>query len=162
MTENSGFEVRRRDGRKASGGEEEGDIGVAAPCGLCFTPASKDRSPGTPIRVPIRFVPQRAVMARAAGRTSYDGLLRRCEMPMDGVDRRSFLKTMGSASLYPALPVSAFAASPFVGSMVHEIVQPAQGAGVKPADSARFAVAGMSHDHIYGMVDAMTTDERNS
>jgi len=76
-------------------------------------------------------------------------------MPMDAVDRRSFLKTMGSASLSTALPASAFAASPLARSFVEEIAQPEQGAGVKPADSARFAVAGMSHDHIYGMVDAM-------
>jgi len=76
-------------------------------------------------------------------------------MPMDGVDRRSFLKTMGSASLYPALPVSAFAASSFVGSVAQEVAQPAQVAPALPANSVRFAVAGMSHDHIYGMVDAM-------
>ena len=76
-------------------------------------------------------------------------------MPMDGVNRRSFLKTMGSASLYPALPVSAIAASNSTGSVVYEIAQPAQAASVLPANSVRFAVAGMSHDHIYGMVDAM-------
>jgi predicted dehydrogenase len=74
---------------------------------------------------------------------------------MDGVDRRSFLKTMGSASLYPALPVSAFAASSFTGSVAQEVAQPAQVAPALPANSVRFAVAGMSHDHIYGMVDAM-------
>ena len=76
-------------------------------------------------------------------------------MPLDGVDRRSFLKTMGSAGLSTALPASVFAASPFVGNVVHEIAQPAQVAAVLPANSVRFAVAGMSHDHIYGMVDAM-------
>ena len=62
---------------------------------------------------------------------------------------------MGSASLYPALPVSAFAASSFVGSVAQEVAQPAQVAPALPANSVRFAVAGMSHDHIYGMVDAM-------
>ena len=61
-------------------------------------------------------------------------------MPLDGVDRRSFLKTIGSAGLTTALPGTAFAASPFAGSIVEEIAQPEQGAGAKPADSARFAV----------------------
>jgi predicted dehydrogenase len=76
-------------------------------------------------------------------------------MPMDGVNRRSFLKTMGSASLSTALPVAAFGASPFAGSIVEEVAQPGQSADPKPAYTVRFAVAGMSHDHIYGMVDAM-------
>ena len=76
-------------------------------------------------------------------------------MPQDGVNRRSFLKTMGSAGLSTALPATAFAASPFAEGVVQEIAQPAQGADAKPAYSVKFAVAGMSHDHIYGMVDAM-------
>jgi predicted dehydrogenase len=74
---------------------------------------------------------------------------------MDAVDRRSFLKTMGSASLSSAFPAAAFGASPFAGSVVEEMAQSGQDAGVKPAYSVKFAVAGMSHDHIYGMVDAM-------
>ena len=36
-------------------------------------------------------------------------------MPMVGVDRRSFLKTMGSAGFSTALPASALAGSPFAG-----------------------------------------------
>ena len=76
-------------------------------------------------------------------------------MPQDGVNRRSFLKTMGSAGLSTALPATAFAASPFAEGVVQEIAQPAQGADAKPAYSVKFAVAGMSHDHIYGMVEAM-------
>ena len=76
-------------------------------------------------------------------------------MPLEPVDRRSFLKTMGSASLTTALPASAFAASNFTGSVVHEIAQPAQTAAVLPANSVRFAVVGMSHDHIYGMIGAI-------
>jgi hypothetical protein len=74
---------------------------------------------------------------------------------MDRFDRRSFLKTMGSASLSSALPAAAFGASPFAGSIVEETAEPAQGADARPAYSVRFSVAGMSHDHIYGMVDAM-------
>ena len=61
---------------------------------------------------------------------------------------------MGSASL-SAFPAAAFAASPFAGSVVEQMAQPGQNTSVKPAYSVRFAVAGMSHDHIYGMVDAM-------
>ena len=76
-------------------------------------------------------------------------------LPMDGFDRRSFLKTMGTASLSSAWPAAAFGASPFAGSMVEEIAEPAQSVDARPAYSVRFSVAGMSHDHIYGMVDAM-------
>jgi predicted dehydrogenase len=76
-------------------------------------------------------------------------------MVADGVDRRSFLKTMGSAGLSTAFPAAAFGASPFSGAVVEEKAEPAQDAGVRPAYSVRFSVAGMSHDHIYGMVDAM-------
>ncbi len=53
------------------------------------------------------------------------------------------------------MPAAAFGASPFAGSIVEEIAEPAQSADARPAYSARFSVAGMSHDHIYGMVDAM-------
>jgi predicted dehydrogenase len=76
-------------------------------------------------------------------------------MTMDAVDRRSFLKSMGSAGLTSAMPGTAFAATPFAGPVGEEIAQPAQNADAKPAHSVRFSVAGMSHDHIYGMVDAM-------
>ncbi|HEY4378842.1 MAG TPA: Gfo/Idh/MocA family oxidoreductase [Acidobacteriaceae bacterium] len=75
-------------------------------------------------------------------------------MQIDGVDRRSFLKTMGTAGLSTAFPAAAFAAAPSTG-VVEEMAAPAQGTNAKPAYSVRFAVAGMSHDHIYGMVDAM-------
>jgi predicted dehydrogenase len=76
-------------------------------------------------------------------------------MTMDGFDRRAFLKTAGSAGLAGALPMTAFASSHFDGSVVEEIAQDAPGAGAAPAHSVRFSVAGMSHDHIYGMVEAM-------
>src|ERR1700676_1414620 len=76
-------------------------------------------------------------------------------MQIDGIDRRSFLKTMGSADLSSAFPAAAFGASPFAGAVVEEIAKPAQDADVKPAHSVRFSVAGMSHDHLYGMVEGM-------
>jgi predicted dehydrogenase len=62
---------------------------------------------------------------------------------------------MGSAGLSTALPITAFGASPFAGRFVEEIAQDAPGADAKPTHSVRFSVAGMSHDHIYGMVEAM-------
>ena len=76
-------------------------------------------------------------------------------MVTDGVDRRSFLKSVGSAGLSTAFPAAALGASSYAGAMVEEKAEPGQGADVKPGYSVRFSVAGMSHDHIYGMVDAM-------
>lgn len=76
-------------------------------------------------------------------------------MPTDGFDRRLFLKTMGSAGLSTALPAAAFGASTFADGVVQEVAQPDQNVDTKPMYSVRFAVAGMSHDHIYGMVEAM-------
>jgi predicted dehydrogenase len=73
----------------------------------------------------------------------------------DGFDRRSFLKSVGSAGISTAFPAAAFGASSFTGAIVEEKAEPGQGGDVKPAYSVRFSVAGMSHDHIYGMVDAM-------
>jgi predicted dehydrogenase len=74
---------------------------------------------------------------------------------MNAVGRRSFLKAMGSASVLSALPEAAFGVSPSGSRVIQEIAQPAQSQLGKPEHSVRFAVAGMSHDHIYGMVDAM-------
>jgi predicted dehydrogenase len=73
---------------------------------------------------------------------------------MDAVDRRSFLKAVGSAGLIAALPESAAFGAEARG-VVHEIAQPGQDAAPRPKYSVKFAVAGMSHDHIYGMVGAM-------
>ena len=72
---------------------------------------------------------------------------------MDMVDRRSFLKAVGSAGLVSALPEAAFAAEG--RGVVHEVAEPGEDAGARPKYSVKFAVAGMSHDHIYGMVGAM-------
>jgi predicted dehydrogenase len=73
---------------------------------------------------------------------------------MDAVDRRSFLKAVGSAGLIAALPEpAAFGAE--ARGVVHEIATPSQEAAARPKYSVKFAVAGMSHDHIYGMVGAM-------
>jgi predicted dehydrogenase len=66
-------------------------------------------------------------------------------------NRRSFLKTMSSAGMIAALPEAAFGG----GHIVHEIAEPSQDADAKPKYSIKFAVCGMSHDHIYGMIGAI-------
>jgi predicted dehydrogenase len=70
-------------------------------------------------------------------------------------NRRLFLRTLGAAGLMAALPEGAIAAGPVREGMVYESVQPQNEAEAKPKYSIRFAVCGMSHDHIYGMVGAV-------
>jgi predicted dehydrogenase len=68
-------------------------------------------------------------------------------------DRRSFLRGVGKAGLLSiAMPGgAAFGAE---GShIVHETLAPQ--ADEKPKHSIKFAVCGMSHDHIYGMIGAI-------
>jgi predicted dehydrogenase len=74
---------------------------------------------------------------------------------MDSLDRRSFLRSVGSAGMLAAFPEAAFAGMAGGGSVVHEVAEPGQDADAKPKYHVRFAVVGMSHDHIYGMVEAM-------
>ncbi len=82
---------------------------------------------------------------------------------MDAVDRRAFLRAVGSAGLFAALPPSAAFPEAAFGAdgraVVHEVAEPGpwggQDAASQPKYSVKFAVAGMSHDHIYGMVGAM-------
>lgn len=67
------------------------------------------------------------------------------------MNRRSFLQTLGVAGLVGALPESAFSLR--AESISYEVVQ--ADAETKPKYSIQFAVCGMSHDHIYGMVGAI-------
>jgi predicted dehydrogenase len=76
-------------------------------------------------------------------------------MTTEGIDRRAFLKTVGSVGLTGALPAAALGGASFSGRVVEQVAQDAPAAGAGPTHSVRFAVAGMSHDHIYGMVEAM-------
>ncbi len=76
-------------------------------------------------------------------------------MHNDGVNRRSFLKTMSSAGMLAALPEAAFGLHPGGSHLAHEVAPPAQDADAKPQYSIKFAVCGMSHDHIYGMIGAI-------
>ena len=73
------------------------------------------------------------------------------------VDRRNFIKTVGSAGMGAALPLSALASGGYEPGAAHELASPsaAQQEAAQPRFHARFSVAGMSHDHIYGMVGAM-------
>jgi predicted dehydrogenase len=75
-------------------------------------------------------------------------------MQNDGLNRRSFLKTMSSAGMLAALPEATFGLSS-EGRAIHEVADAGQEAGAKPKYSIRFSVCGMSHDHIYGMIGAV-------
>src|SRR3954470_13759872 len=65
-------------------------------------------------------------------------------------DRRALLQGLGVAGLLPALPQGAFGAN-----VVHEALPLTPEVPGSPQHSIRFAVCGMSHDHIYGMVGAL-------
>ena len=71
------------------------------------------------------------------------------------LNRRSFLRSAGLASLLTTLPGGALALGPEQGSILQEAVPPRPDTETKPKYSVKFAVCGMSHDHIYGMVGAM-------
>jgi predicted dehydrogenase len=73
-------------------------------------------------------------------------------MSFDGFGRRDFLRGVGVAGLMAGVP--AFA-SVDPSRIVHEIAEPEQDGQEKPKYSIKFAVCGMSHDHIYGMVGAV-------
>ena len=73
---------------------------------------------------------------------------------MDGKSRsrREVLQTLGASTL---LPTAALGTLPAHTNVVQESVPRAPDADSKPKYSIRFAVCGMSHDHIYGMVGAI-------
>jgi predicted dehydrogenase len=80
------------------------------------------------------------------------------------VGRRNFLKTaaggaLGSAGMLTGLTEGAFGMTPDGPRVIHEVAGPGeyflQDAEAKPKYSIKFAVCGMSHDHIYGMVGAV-------
>ena len=68
-------------------------------------------------------------------------------------DRRMFLNGAGAAGLGLALPEEMLA-NGYSGPIAHEVAQ-ADEKLAAPKDKIKFAVAGMSHDHIYGMVGAI-------
>ena len=73
-----------------------------------------------------------------------------------GVNRRDFFRSAGAAGMLGLVPEMGLAQAAGQGNIVHEVAAPAPDAGSTPTDSVNFAVCGMSHDHIYGMVDAIT------
>lgn len=76
-------------------------------------------------------------------------------MHAEELNRRLFLRSLGAAGLLSALPESGFASSPASSTVALEIVEPDQGAMAAPLHAINFAVCGMSHDHIYGMISAI-------
>src|SRR4051812_10883730 len=70
------------------------------------------------------------------------------------MDRRTFMKAAGPASLLPALPGTLFAQA--AGSrVVEEVVPVSPDADAKPKYSIKFAVIGIDHNHILGITAAM-------
>jgi predicted dehydrogenase len=76
-------------------------------------------------------------------------------MAVDMFGRRDFLRAVGSAGLMAGMPALAEMHEMDPGRVTYEIAQPEQGAEEKPKHSIKFAVCGISHDHIYGMVGAI-------
>lgn len=74
---------------------------------------------------------------------------------MDSSNRRSFLKSIGSVGAFSLFPEVAFHGTSHDSKVIHETVQPDKNANVAPKYTIKFAVCGMSHDHIYGMVTAI-------
>jgi predicted dehydrogenase len=68
------------------------------------------------------------------------------------LDRRMFLRGVGAAGLV-SVAGEAGAVGPNSGHIVHETL--AVQAEEKPKHSIKFAVCGISHDHIYGMIGAI-------
>lgn len=62
---------------------------------------------------------------------------------------------MGGAGMLSALPDAAFGLHTGDGHIAHELAAPEQEPDAKPKYSINFAVCGMSHDHIYGMIGAI-------
>ncbi len=74
--------------------------------------------------------------------------------------RREFLKqaglvgSLGSAAMIAGLPESAMALGGVASTVVEDALQPSQ-TEEAPKYHIKFAVCGMSHDHIYGMIGAV-------
>ncbi len=76
-------------------------------------------------------------------------------MSADGFGRREFLRAVGSAGLMAGVPALAELHTIDSSRVSYEVAEPDQDAEEKPKHSIKFAVCGMSHDHIYGMVGAI-------
>src|SRR6202021_3537786 len=72
-------------------------------------------------------------------------------------DRRDFLRqagTLGSIAMMAGLPQGSAALSSPSGTVIEDAVQAAE-PSENPKYHIKFAVCGMSHDHIYGMIGAI-------
>ncbi len=70
-------------------------------------------------------------------------------------DRRSFLRDAGSLGLMSAFPGAMLGQGAGMPAPAQEMAAANAPAIAKPSRAVRFGVCGMSHDHIYGMVEAM-------
>jgi hypothetical protein len=71
------------------------------------------------------------------------------------MDRRAFLHSMGAAGAWGIASSVTPASAASEGHILHEVAEPGRFDAVAPRQSIRFAVCGMSHDHICGMVGAI-------
>jgi predicted dehydrogenase len=79
-------------------------------------------------------------------------------MKSNATPRREFLKQagwIGSAAVMAAVPEGAMAFSGAHGAAIEDAVLPSAQAEEPPKYHVKFAVCGMSHDHIYGMIGAV-------
>jgi predicted dehydrogenase len=76
-------------------------------------------------------------------------------MQIDGIGRRSFLKTMGAAGMLSALPETAMGFHAGGGQVAHEVAAAGADAVAKPKHSIRFGVIGLDHAHILGITAAV-------
>jgi predicted dehydrogenase len=76
-------------------------------------------------------------------------------MRFENSGRRFFLKTMGAAGMFSAIPQSALGLHDGGARVLHEVAAPGAGADEKPKDSIKFGVIGLDHNHIMGITAAV-------
>jgi predicted dehydrogenase len=74
---------------------------------------------------------------------------------MDGRNRRSILKAIGSTGLMSVVPGAAFGFDTGEGHVLQESADTGTRADTKPQYSIKFAVIGLDHNHIMGMTAAV-------
>jgi predicted dehydrogenase len=74
---------------------------------------------------------------------------------MESQNRRTFLQGAGSLALFSGVPAAFFGQQPGAASPQEQAAPVMTPEIAKPSHAVRFGVCGMSHDHIYGMVEAM-------
>ena len=76
-------------------------------------------------------------------------------MPNTSLPRRNFLQALSAAGMATAMPGFAMpgALDSHAGVVAHEVIEPQ--AEAAPQHSINFGVCGISHNHIYGMIEAV-------